>query len=53
MDLIYIPISDIVKYGKYEYHHHLCWGIEEEPLFEELKDVEFVLQKAEIISNKV
>lgn len=31
----------------------IIWSIEEEPLFEELKDVEFVLQEAEIISNEV
>lgn len=31
----------------------IIWSTEEEPLFEELKDVEFVLQEAEIISNEV
>lgn len=31
----------------------IIWSIEEEPLFEELKDVQFVLQEAEIISNEV
>lgn len=31
----------------------IIWSIEEGPLFEELKDVQFVLQEAEIISNEV
>lgn len=53
MDLICIPISETVKPEKYESQNHLCWGIEEGPLFEELKDVEFVFQKTEIANNKV
>lgn len=52
MDFICISILDIIKYGKHEYHHHLCWDIEEEPLIEECKDVESVLQKAEIVRTK-
>lgn len=53
MAFICISISDRAKCRKYEYHHHLCWDIEEEPLIEECKDVEFVLQKPEIVRNEV